>query len=311
MSIHGTSAASRYNEKLEIIRKRANERASERETVRQVCTEAATSQVRSPKASGRHVAEAPRPCQLPTPAPKFSPRRSGSRSIPTTAPSSPSPPSHRYAALCKSPHMLPRVPVSQRHSRALFRALVTRYGSLGGQEGGDKTLFSLSFSLSTSRAREDTEGERHPRNHGHCAHRYRERGRPGVCVLCACVYVTCTRARATSSLFSASRGAAATSSSNRHVRTKAEEQLIGWSDRIGEEEERSSPPPFPCPLSIPHLHALPFSLHFTPFFPPPHFFYFCTSEPNVGAPRRVWNYSSGKYLPIDLSAPRRETRASV
>lgn len=156
--------------------------------MRRVCTEAATSQVRSPKASGRHVAEAPRPCQLPTPTPKFSPRRSGSRSIPTTAPSSPSPPSHRYAALCKSPHMLPRVPVSQRHSRALFRALVTRYGSLGGQEGGDKTLFSLSFSLSTSRAREDTEGERHPRNPRTLrAQVPRERETRCVCIVCVCV----------------------------------------------------------------------------------------------------------------------------
>lgn len=70
--------------------------------------------------------EAPRPCQLTA---EFSPlagnrRGRGERpppprfALPSTLPTPrPSPP---LGALCKSPHMLPRVPVSQRHSRASF-----------------------------------------------------------------------------------------------------------------------------------------------------------------------------------------------
>lgn len=254
--------------------------------------------------SAKPLASLPAPYSVRTP--ESSPPRSGSPSIPTTAASPSSPPSHQRAALCKSPHMLPRVPVSQRHSRVLFRTLVTRYGSPGGQEGAIKRSFSLSLSLTTSRRTEDTVGERDthvtPRNTARTGTAERGGGGP-VCVLAlsARVYVTCTRARAASSLFSASRGAAATSSSNRHVRPKAEEQLIGWSDRRrgGEEQSAAVSVPTQRPASA---HTLPFSPHFYLSFPPhsPPFFTFVrTRRLILGAPRRVCNLLEREVLAHD------------
>lgn len=97
--------------------------------------------------------EAPRPCQLTA---EFSPpagsgwgggdRPPPSRfALPSTLPTPrPSPP---LDALCKSPHMLPRVPVSQRHSRASFythRNVVTDW-----RKGTIKRVLSLSPLLIT------------------------------------------------------------------------------------------------------------------------------------------------------------------
>lgn len=164
--------------------------------------------MRSPGASGRHVAGLRR---VRTPEPhvlassllrhEFSPRGVGGDrpSLPLLA-SPPLPaPSRQCAALCKSPHMLPRVPVSQRHSRALFRTSVTRHESPGGQEGAIKRSFSLYLTRTAY-----TEGERHPRNYGHCAYRYRER-EAGVCALCACVCTLRVRVRARRVPFSVPR----------------------------------------------------------------------------------------------------------
>lgn len=108
-------------------------------------------------------------------------------------PSPPCPPSHHYAALCKSPHMLPRVPVSQRHSRALFRTFGSAVRIAWRAGRGDKTLF-LSLSLSTSR----TGGQQRERDThvttdtARTGTRERERSVCAcacmcVCVLCACV----------------------------------------------------------------------------------------------------------------------------
>jgi len=67
------------------------------------------------------------PYHQPAAAARVAPLRSGHSSAPP------------LTALCKSPHMLPRVPVSQRHSRASFRVLrYVRGTDCLGQEGAIK-----------------------------------------------------------------------------------------------------------------------------------------------------------------------------
>lgn len=85
----------------------------------------------SPLSGDREVGEIPPPSRLASP-----------HSRPTPPP---------VEALCKSPHMLPRVPVSQRHSRASF---CTHRNVLTNRRKGTIKR-SFAFSLSLSRADTD------------------------------------------------------------------------------------------------------------------------------------------------------------
>lgn len=179
----------------------------ERETVCEARSEAATSQVRSPRASGRHVGglrSSPEPRVLAT-AP-YSVPSSLRGEWETEHPHHSGRPllraHHRYV---KSPHMLPRVPVSQRHSRVLFRSLVTRYGSPGGQEGAIKRSFSLFPSLPLESTRESRRERDTHVTAEHRAHRYREAEGRCVCIVCVCVCTLRVRVRARPVPFSVPR----------------------------------------------------------------------------------------------------------